>query len=67
MAYTLQDILNAILTAVQDVLGNVATAIADNAGVIATLIVMGMLVLGVVRFGSGIFRGVTGWIRGILP
>jgi len=62
MAYTLQDILNAILTAVQDVLGNVASAIADNASVIASIVVLGALTFMVVRYGSSIFRRLTGWL-----
>ncbi|RLG75075.1 MAG: hypothetical protein DRO12_06020 [Thermoprotei archaeon] len=62
MAYTLGDILNSILTAVQDVLGNIATAIADNAGIIATMVVLGGLTYAVVRYGTRIFRSVTGWI-----
>ena len=62
MAYTLNDILNAILTAVQDILGNVATAIADNAGVIATLVVLGSLTYAVTRYGTDIFRRITGWL-----
>ena len=62
MAYTLNDILNSILTAVQDILGNIATAIADNASVIATLVVLGGLTLAVVRYGNRIFRSVAGWI-----
>lgn len=56
MAYTLQDILNSILTAVQDVLGNIAAAIADNAGVIGTMVVLGGLTLGVVKYGTRIFN-----------
>lgn len=67
MAYTLSDILNSILTAVQDVLGNVAAAIADNAGIIATLVVLGMLTFAVVRYGTRIFRGIAGWVRGVIP
>jgi len=67
VAYTLQDILNAILTAVQDVLGNVASAVADNASIIATLVVLGMLTFAVVRYGSRIFRSVAGWVRGVMP
>ena len=62
MAYTLNDILNSILTAVQDILGNIATAIVDNASVIATLVVLGGLTFAVVRYGTRIFRSVTGWL-----
>ncbi len=66
MAYTLQDILNAILTAVQDILGNVATAIADNAGVIASIVVLGALTFGVVRYGTRIFGQVTRFVGGLM-
>ena len=62
MAYTLNDILNSILTAVQDILGSIATAIADNAGIIATMVVLGGLTYAVVRYGTRIFRSVTGWL-----
>ena len=67
MTYTLNDILNSILTAVQDILGNVASAIADNASVIATLVVLGGLTYAVVRYGARIFRGIAGWVRGVVP
>ncbi len=59
MAYTLQDILNSMLTAIQDVLGNIATAIADNAGIIASLVVLGGLTFAVVRYGSRIINSFT--------
>lgn len=59
MAYTLQDILNSMLTAIQDVLGNIATAIADNAGTIASLVVLGGLTFAVVRYGSRILNSIT--------
>jgi len=62
MAYTLNDILNSILTAVQDILGNVASAISDNASVIATLVVLGGLTYAVTRYGTRIFRQVAGWL-----
>ena len=60
MGYTLQDILNSMLTAIQDVLGNVASAIADNATVIGTLVVLGGLTYAVARYGSRVFRQFTG-------
>lgn len=63
MAYTLTDILNAILTAIQDVLGNIATSIADNASVIASVVVLGGLIFGVVRFGSTALRRVMDLTR----
>ena len=65
MAYTLTDVLNAMLTGIQDILGNVATAIADNASVIASLIVLGGLIFGVVRFGSSAIRRITGMVSGL--
>lgn len=65
MAYTLADVLNAMLTGIQDILGNVATAIADNASVIASIIVIGGLVFGVVRFGTAALRRVTGLVTGL--
>lgn len=65
MTYTLNDILNSILTAVQDILGNVASAISDNAETIATILVLGGLTLVMVRYGSRIFRSITGFIGGL--
>ena len=62
MSYTLNDILNSFLTAVQDVLGNVASAIADNASVIASLVVLGGLTMVIARYGTNIFRRITGWL-----
>jgi len=59
MAYTLNDILNAFLTAVQDILGNIATAIADNAGIIASIVVLGGLTFVIVRYGTNIIRRMT--------
>jgi len=66
MAYNINDILNAILTAIQDILGNIAQAIADNASVIATLIVVGGLTYAVVRYGTRLFRSVTGWLGALV-
>jgi len=66
MAYNINDILNATLTAIQDILGNIAQAIADNAGVIATLIVVGGLTYAVVRYGTRLFRSVTGWLGALI-
>lgn len=64
MSYTLNDILNSILTAIQEILGNIASTIADNAGVIATLVVLGGLTLAVVRYGSRIFGSFTRMVHG---
>jgi len=66
MTYTLQDILNSILTAVQDILGYVASAIADNAETIASVVVLGALTLGIVRYGSDIFSRITGFLSGLM-
>ncbi len=66
MTYTLQDILNSIMTAVQDILGYVANAIADNAEVIASMVVLGALTLGIVRYGGTIFSRLTGFLGGLM-
>jgi len=66
MTYSIQDILNSILTAVQDILGNVASVIADNANVIATMIVLGGLTIGVVRYGNTIFRRLANFVGGFM-
>jgi cobalamin synthase len=63
--YTLADVLTNILTALQDILYYVANAIAENASVIATVVVIGAIAFLVMRYGSRIFRGVTGWLRGL--
>ena len=63
--YTLAEVLNNILTAIQDILYYVASAIAENASVIATVVVIGALAFLVMRYGSRIFSGITGWLRGI--
>lgn len=65
MAYTLNDILNSILTAIQDILGNIASTIADNASVIATLVVLGGLTFAVVRYGSRIFGTFSRMVAGL--
>jgi cobalamin synthase len=63
--YTLADVLTNILTALQDILYYVANAIAENASVIATVVIIGAIAFLVMRYGSRIFRGVTGWLRGL--
>jgi predicted PurR-regulated permease PerM len=62
--YTLTEVLTNILTALQDILYYVSSAIADNASVIATVVVIGAIAFMVMRYGTRIFRGVTGWLRG---
>ncbi|MEM1542902.1 MAG: hypothetical protein QXV82_09765 [Ignisphaera sp.] len=63
---SLADILNNILSAVTTILAQIATTIAENASVIATVIVVGALAFLVMRYGSRIFRGVLGWVRGLI-
>jgi predicted PurR-regulated permease PerM len=63
--YTLAEVLTNILTALQDILYYVSSAIADNASVIATVVVIGAIAFLVMRYGTRIFRGVTGWLRGL--
>jgi predicted PurR-regulated permease PerM len=63
--YALADVLTNILTALQDILYYVSSAIADNASVIATVVVIGAIAFLVMRYGTRIFRGVTGWLRGL--
>jgi len=65
MAYTLNDVLNAILAGIQDVLYYVFQTIADNASTIATVVVTGILGYGIVKFGSNILRNVSGFVRGL--
>lgn len=64
-AFTVGDILNAILGALQDVIGYIATAIAENAQVIAQVIVLGSLVAAVGMVGYRAFRRFSGWLRGL--
>lgn len=65
MSYTLADVLDRVLAALQDALYYIADAIASNASTIATVIVIGGLAYLIMRYGTRIFRGVTGWIRGL--
>jgi predicted PurR-regulated permease PerM len=62
---SLSDILTAVLNAIQTIMYQVASAIADNATVIATALVLGGLVFVMFRYGTRIFRGLTGWFRGL--
>ncbi len=62
MTYTLNDVLNSFLTAVQDILGYVASAISDNAELIASIVVLGGLTMIVARYGTQVFRRITGWL-----
>lgn len=63
--YTLADVMTNILTAIQDILGSIASTIAENAGTIATVMVVGGLAMVMVRYGSRIFRGFSGFFRGL--
>ena len=63
--YTLADVMQNILTAIQDILGEVAKTIAENASTVATVIVVGGLATMMVKYGSKIFRGVSGFFRGL--
>ncbi|MEM2446860.1 MAG: hypothetical protein QW734_09400 [Candidatus Bathyarchaeia archaeon] len=62
---SLSDILTQVLNALQTIMYEVASAIANNASVIATAVVLGGVVFLVMRYGSRLFRGVTGWLRGL--
>lgn len=62
----LTDVLNQVLTGIQTILYDIASAIASNAQVIATVVVVGAIAFMVLRFGTRIFRGVTGWLRGFM-
>jgi len=63
---SLETILTEILNALQTIMYEVASAIANNASVIATAVVLGGIAFMVMRYGTRIFRGVTGWLRGLL-
>jgi len=65
MSYTLADVLDRILVAIQDTIYHIADAIASNASIIATAVVVGGLAFMIMRYGTRIFRGVTGWLRGL--
>jgi len=60
---TLSDVLNNILNAIVNVLNAVATTIASNASLVATLIVVGGLAVVVMKYGSKIFRNLSGLFR----
>jgi len=61
--HTLGDIMKSILTAIQETLYYIADAIASNAQVIATVIVIGGLAYALLRYGTRMFRGISGWLR----
>lgn len=63
--YSLADVMQNILTAIQDILGEVAKVIAENAATVATVIVVGGLATVMVKYGSRIFRGVSGFFKGL--
>ena len=62
---SLADILGSVLNTIQTVLYEVASAIAENASVIASALVLGGIAFMVMRYGTRIFRGLSGWLRGI--
>jgi len=64
--YTLADVMQNILTAIQDILGEVAKVIAENAATVATVIVVGGMATMLVKYGSKIFRSVSGLFRGLI-
>lgn len=64
--YTLAEVLTNILTALQDILYYVSSSIAENAQVIATVVVIGAIAFMVMRYGTRVFRGVMGWLRGLI-
>lgn len=63
--YTLADVMTNILTAIQDIIGSIASTLAENAGVVASVLVIGGLAMMMVRYGSRIFRGFSGFFRGL--
>jgi len=63
---SLATILTEILNTLQTVMYEVAHAIYENASVLATAMVLGGVAFVVMRYGSRIFRGLTGWLRGFL-
>jgi hypothetical protein len=65
MAY-LSDVLTAMLDGVVAILQAVATAIAENAAIIGTLLITGALIGMVVTVGSRLYRGISGWFRGLV-
>ena len=64
-AYTISDIVNNILVAIQDIIGEVANVLAANASNIATALVVGGFAYLLMRYGSRVFRGITGLFRGM--
>jgi len=65
MSYTLNDVMNAILGGIQDTLYYIFKTLADNAQTVATVVVVGVLGYGIMKFGSGLLRNVTGFVRGL--
>jgi len=61
--FSLADVLGQILNTLQTIIYQVAAAVAENASIIATVVVLGGLTYMVCRYGSRIFRGVSGWLR----
>jgi len=57
------DLITNIVNAIVSVFSTVATVLADNAETIALLLVMGIVVAGVVKFGSTMWAG----LRRMIP
>jgi hypothetical protein len=62
---SLSDVMTNIISSISGVIGAIATAIAANAGVIGTIIVVGAVAVTVMAFGQKIFKGLSGWFKGL--
>jgi hypothetical protein len=65
MSYSLNDVMAAILGGIQDTLYYIFKTIADNAQTIATVVVVSVMGYGIMKFGTGLLRSVTGFVRGL--
>lgn len=61
----LSGVITNILNAIVTIISEFAQALANNASVIATLVFAGVMVGVLYRYGSRIFRSITGWFRGL--
>ena len=62
---TISDILNNVFNAIVTVIQGVASNISSLATVIAQALVLGAVTFALVRYGSRLFRGITGWLGGL--
>ena len=62
---SLSDVMTNIISSISGVIGAIATAIAANASVIGTIIVVGAVAVTVMAFGQKIFKGLSGWFKGL--